>query len=169
MISLLYWMWVLYRQEDRRLKREIPTVRDLWDLAENLHHNAVLFPTGKKTREFLKRKALFYHCSFTSDRQETNQVPVQTGIFFIVFLDTGKSKRSKTPPSASLDFRFICRIKLQVGGIVDKSTGWMKLTYFQSFLAACKTCRLSTSQRKWKIKPSQKAIFWNLQMEAEIF
>lgn len=92
-------------------------------MAENLHHNAVLFPTGKKTREFLKRKALSHHCSFTSDRQETNQVPVQTGIFFIVFLDTGKSKRSKTPPSASLDFRFICRIKLQVGGIVDKSTG----------------------------------------------
>lgn len=144
-ISLLHWMWVLYRQEDRRLKREIPTVRDLWDLAENLHHNTVLFPTEKEPREFLKRKALFHHCYFTSDRQETNQVPAKTDIFFIVFLDTGKPERSKTPISTPLHLRFICRIKLQVGGILEQSTGWTELTYFQSFPAAHQTCKLSTS------------------------
>lgn len=120
-ISFQYWMWVLYRQEDRQLKREIPIVKDLWDLAENLHHNTVLFPTGKEPREFLKRKALFHHCCFTSDRQETNRIPTQTAIFFIFFLDTGKSGRSKTSVTAPLHLRFICRIKLQVGGILEKS------------------------------------------------
>lgn len=129
----------------------------------------MLFPTGKEPREFLKRKALFHHCYFTSDRQETNRVPVQTGIFFVVFLDTGKSERSKTPISAPLHLSFICRIKLQVGGILEKSTGRTELTYFQSFLAACQTCKLSTSPQKQKIKPLQKAIFWDLQMEVEIF
>jgi len=122
-ISLLYWIWVLYRQVDRQLKREIPTVRDLWDLAENLHHNTVLFPTGKEPREFLKRKAVFHHYYFTSDRQETKRVPTQTGISFIVFLDTGKSERSKTPISAPLHLRFICRIKLQVVDILENPQG----------------------------------------------
>jgi len=95
-------------------------VRDLRDLTENLHHNTVLFPTGKEPREFPKRKALFHHAS---DRQETNRIPAQAGIFFIVFLDTGKFERSKTPASAPLHLRIICRIKLQVRGILDKTTG----------------------------------------------
>lgn len=144
-ISLLYWMWVLCRQEDRRLKREIPTVRDLWDLAGNLHHNTVLFPTGKEPREFPRGRHYFTIATLKVTGRRQIGVWTQTGIFCIVFLDTGKPERSKTLFSGPLHLRFICKIKLQVWSILEKSIGQTEITYFQSFLAACQTCKLSRS------------------------